>query len=217
MSISITTLLLMLPGAFFAPVLHEFVKARVSSALGDKTPKHNGFITWNPFKFFEPIGFIFMLIFRVGWGQPVTTSPFYYKDKRKGIILTYTAPIIANLLVGMLTIFLLSMFKVPLLDFALRISVNTDTTWPFRAYFHLRDSIYLFGLLNIRLAVFNLIPVYPLAMNKMINVFISPETSMSLNHNEKIMQILLIILLLFGVVNRFVSPVSNIFVNAVSF
>jgi Zn-dependent protease len=201
--------LLMIPGAFFAPAIHEFVKARVSTALGDKTPRHNGFVTWNPFKFFEPIGFIFMLIFRVGWGQPVTTSPFYYKDKRKGIALTYTAPIVANLFVGMLTYFLLSIFPSPPMT-GININDVDLMIW-------LLLMIQFFGQLNINLALFNLIPIYPLAMSKMIHIFVSPETSMKLNHYEKPLQILLVFLLLFGMHSRILFPIANLIIRAVSF
>ncbi|MCL2225623.1 MAG: site-2 protease family protein [Defluviitaleaceae bacterium] len=190
-------LLYLLPGAFFAPVIHEFVKARVSAKLGDLTPAKNGFITWNPFRFFEPIGFFLMLFFQVGWGQPVTTSPFYYRDKRKGIILTYTAPMVANLLVGMVAIFLANNVLAGLV--------------PWQANLVLLH----FGTLNIRLAAFNLIPVFPMAANKLLHLFVSPETSMRLNHYEKPLQILLFLLLVFNVVEMVVGPISMIFIRAV--
>jgi Zn-dependent protease len=194
-----TYLLLLLPGAFLAPVIHEFVKARVSAALGDPTPRKNGFITYNPLKFFEPIGFIMMMVLRIGWGQPVTTSPFYYKDKRMGIALTYITPMVVNLMVGMLAILLAKMFSGVLVGLAY-------------------DCIYLFGLLNIRLAVFNLIPIHPMAMSKIIHIFVSPETSMQLNHREKYLQILLFFLIIFGspsMVERFVRFFSDIVIRAV--
>ncbi|MCL2197460.1 MAG: site-2 protease family protein [Defluviitaleaceae bacterium] len=207
--------LLLLPGAFFAPVIHEWVKARVSAALGDPTPKKNGFISMNPFRFFEPIGFFMMLYFRVGWGQPVTTSPFYYKDKRKGILLTYTAPMVANLLVGMLAIALGNMIARPLFEWAV---INFGfgsgaVTWV--RYFN--TMVYGFGHLNIRLAVFNLIPIFPMGMNKILHVFVSPETSMRLNHYEKPLQILLFLMLIFGLVDMVISPIAWIFERAVSF
>lgn len=200
--------LLLLPGAFFAPVIHEWVKARVSGVLGDPSPRKGGFISCNPLRFFEPIGFIFMLYFQVGWGRPVPTSPFMYRNKRAGTILTYSAPIVANLLVGMLTIFFLSLFR------------DTINEWVYAfggAVSHLRRSAELFGRLNIRLAVFNLIPVYPMAASKLLQLFVSPRTAMQLNNYEKRMQILLFLFLIFGVLEMIVLPVSNIFVRAVTF
>ncbi|MCL1884967.1 MAG: site-2 protease family protein [Defluviitaleaceae bacterium] len=208
---------LLLPGAFFAPIIHEFVKARVSAALGDTTPKHNGFITWNPFKYFEPIGFFMMLYFRVGWGQPVTTSPFYYKNKRMGIALTYATPIVANLFIGMLAVFLMGAFSARLSEWAWAVYSSGDNPWVIGFTRNFSYVVNGFGMLNIRLAVFNLIPVFPMAMNKLLHLFVSPETSMRLNHYEKPLQILLFLMLVFGVVEMVVGPISQVFIRAASF
>jgi Zn-dependent protease len=210
-------LLLLLPGAFFAPIIHEFVKARVSAALGDPTPKKNGFITWNPFKYFEPIGFILMMFFSVGWGQPVTTSPFYYKNKKAGIILTYTIPMLVNLFIGLTTLAFINIFGMLLMERVAAFSVANDVSGAFGVATNLLVSLRFFGELNIRLAIFNLIPIFPLAMNKMLHVFVSPETSMQLNHYEKIMQIVLILMLIFGVLEIFINPIARVLMWTVSF
>ena len=55
--------LFLLPAAFLAPVIHEMVKALISTAQGDPAPRRHGFLTANPFKYFEPIGFIFIMVF----------------------------------------------------------------------------------------------------------------------------------------------------------
>ncbi|MCL1843365.1 MAG: site-2 protease family protein [Defluviitaleaceae bacterium] len=208
--------LLLLPGAFFAPVIHEWVKARVSAALGDTTPGHNGFITWNPFKFFEPIGFFMMMVFRVGWGRPVTTSPFYYRDKRKGIFLTYTAPIVANLLVGVLAIAFLSLFEGSMLTWAGR-QVMHGSPGALTFVLRFNTGVLLFAQANIGLAVFNLIPVFPMAMNKLLQLWVSPEMSMKLNHYEKPMQILLFLFLIFGALQMFIFPIRDGIIRLVAF
>jgi len=203
---NMTNLLLLLPGAFFAPVIHEFVKARVSAALGDRTPKHNGFQTLNPFKYFEPIGFFLMLFFGVGWGRPVTTSAFYYKNKKQGVILTYATPMIVNLLIGMAAVFVASVVHTP--SPAMGFGLTTPPVWV--------TILHQFGRLNIQLAVFNLFPVAPLAMNKILQVFVSPSAAMWLNNYEKPMQIVLFLLMIFGIVGLLVWTISSIFIVAAS-
>ena len=74
--------LYMLPAAFLVPVIHEWVKAMVSTALGDPAPGRHGFLTANPFKYFEPIGFFFILLFGFGWGRPVPTTNSITKTGR---------------------------------------------------------------------------------------------------------------------------------------
>ena len=232
--------LLLLPGAFFAPVIHEWVKARVSAKLGDPTPKRNGFITWNPIKFFEPIGFFFMMYFQLGWGQPVTTSPFYYKDKRKGIALTYIAPMAANLLAGMLALTLLSIVRVPLHNLAIEFGAPaatamalslTNGTVAWRALFPLiydapfwfyivlgvNQAVFLFAEISIGLAIFNLVPIYPMGMSRLMNVFVSPETTMRMNHHEKMLQMLLCILLFFGILQPIIFPIRNAIMRTIMF
>ena len=228
-------LIYLLPGAFLAPVIHEFVKARVSASFGDPLPGKTGFLTLNPFKYAEPIGFFLMMFFQVGWGQPVPTSPLYYRDRRKGIILTYTTPIVANLLIGMVTLLVLRILSGSLLEWAggYGFEARSLLNWSFitmvglpweagiiRAYasdvplqvrivFGVIRAVVMFGMLNIRLAIFNLLPVFPLAMSKLLHLFVSPETSMRFTHYEKPIQMILILFLAFNVIEGIISPISN--------
>ena len=77
-------LLVSIPAIFIATTAHEFTRAAVSSALGDNYPKSQGRLTLNPFKHFEPIGFLLLLYSGgFGWGRPVDTSALYYKQKTR--------------------------------------------------------------------------------------------------------------------------------------
>ena len=207
--------LLAIPGAFFAPVIHEWVKAMVSTALGDDTPRSRGFLTWNPFKFFEPIGFILMMVFYMGWGRPVPTSSLHYKDRRKGTILTYTVPILANLLIGILVIMIVAVVRNPLLQWGIQQYLQ-DASWALTLARRSIDMAEIFAFCNISLALFNLLPVYPLAGNKLIQLFVSPETVARMNHFEKPMQIILILLLAIGILSMIVTPVAAAIIDSVN-
>lgn len=173
--------------AFFAPIFHEWVKARVSTILGDTTPRDRGFITWNPMKFFEPIGFFLMVAFQVGWAQPVPTSALYYKDRRKGVILTHIVPIATSLFLGLLIAFIVANVSMP---------------------FHMIWFLSAFSRANIAVAVINiLLPVHPFALNRLLPLFVSPETTAKLNHYEKPMQIILMLLLAFDVLSGIVMQI----------
>ena len=216
-------LLCMLPGAFFAPVIHEWVKAICSYTLGDPNLKKQGYLTLNPFKFFEPIGFIFMFVYHVGWGQPVPTSQFHYKDRRNGVILVYTIPIFANLFIGMITILLVGMFFPHIAQLA-NMFRGLSNDW--HTIFHvilvnivasssLNDlipvTLLFFAGFNISLAVFNLIPVYPMAASRLMQTLANPNTAARMNHYEKPMQFLLMIFLIFGIVSMIITPITSFF------
>ena len=178
-----SSLFFRLLAAILAPAIHEYVKARVSTALGDRTPASKGFLTLNPFKYLEPIGFILMMFMGFGWGKPVPTSALYYKNKRKGILLTYSMPIVANLFVGALAI---------------------NLSFLFSSMPYVQPFLISFSHANFALAVFNLIPVYPMASNKLLHLFVSPDTSMRLTQYEKPLQMILFIAVMLGLVQRFV-------------
>ena len=208
--------LLILPGALLAPILHEWVKAQVSAALGDPVPKNNGFLSWRPFKYFEPIGFLILMYTGCfGWGQPVPTSSFYYKDRRNGVILTYTAPIVANLLVGMLVAFLWSNFLSP--HIGVWAIMNAGDVFQVRWFMYLNIAVLQFSLINIGFAVFNLISVFPMAGNKLMHLFASPDTSMRMNHYEKPMLMVFMLMVIFGIAQTIVFPIRNFFFNLVWF
>ena len=206
--------LYMLPAAFLAPVIHEWVKAMVSAAQGDPTPRNTGHLTANPFKFFEPIGFVFILLFGFGWGKPTPTAALHYKDRRRGVVITHTVPVLVNLLLGIGAVIgihvLLRLGGVPpqLLHygrfFFLR-NFSELTTYPFDVGIIMLSH---FGFINICIALFNLIPVYPMAANRILLLFCRPENIARINHYEKPMQIILILLLFFGVVSNVLFPIA---------
>ena len=80
--INLLAILLGIPAIMVATTIHEFTRAAVSTALGDKIPKEEGRLTLNPIKHFEPIGLIIMLACGFGWGKPVNTSSLYYKNRK---------------------------------------------------------------------------------------------------------------------------------------
>ncbi|MCL2708801.1 MAG: site-2 protease family protein [Defluviitaleaceae bacterium] len=194
----------LLPAAFFAPVIHESVKALCTSKLGDPTPKNKGFLKGNPFRYFEAVGFICILIFGYGWGQPVPTSPVSYRDRKRGTLVTYITPSVVNLLVGVIAAASGKLF---------------GTFYPMGpdgaiAVFFV-NALYLFAKVNISLALFNIIPVYPLDGAKVLSLFLKPDLAIKMNHYEKILQVILILLLGFGLVGRAFDPLVDSLIKAV--
>src|SRR4051812_39601256 len=76
--------------------LHEFGHAAMATKLGDPTPRLQGRLTVNPMMHFDITGFIFLLMmifvgFGFAWGKPVQFNALYFKDYRRGIVLTALA------------------------------------------------------------------------------------------------------------------------------
>jgi len=210
--------LYLLPAAFLVPVIHEWVKALVSTAQGDPAPRKHGFLTANPFRYFEPIGFMFILLFGFGWGRPVPTTALHYRDRKRGVILTYTIPVLVNLLLGIIAVVGVNML-------AAGMEWPAGMHWPGHYstfflfadnWFWVSDANYIvalilahFAFININMALFSLIPVFPLAANKLLITFSRPDTIARLNHYEKPMQIVLILMLAFGIIPNMFAPISR--------
>lgn len=128
--------------------IHEFAHAYSAYRAGDSTAKLNGRMTINPIAHFDIIGFIFLLLmafssFPFAYGKPVPVDPSNYKNPRRDDILVSLWGPLSNICLAILCGILFRLFNqvVPM-------SVG---------YFLL-----IMVQVNICLAIFNLIPLYPL-------------------------------------------------------
>ncbi len=177
---------------------HEFVKALTSTILGDTMPKKNGRLSLNPLKHLDAIGFIFMIAYGYGWANPVQTSATYYKDRKKGTLLTYVLPPVFNLLLAVS--FALAFHTI---GFAI---VPDSPIFMFLIY--AGEFFYACVSANISFALINLIPVYPFDGAKILSVYISPNASLKMSYSEKILQIVFLFALFFGVISSVLGPIK---------
>lgn len=131
-----------IPAALLAISAHEFSHGYVSNKLGDPTPENNGRLTLNPLAHLDVWGVLCMIVFRMGWAKPVPINPYYYKDRKKGIILVSLAGPLMNYLLTFVGLLLYG--------------VCYKYNWSIGIWF------YYFAIINVGLGTFNLIPIPPL-------------------------------------------------------
>lgn len=139
----------------FCMTIHEYAHARVAYMQGDDTAYRSGRMTLNPVAHIDPYGFIILILCGFGWAKPVPINPVRFKNYRKGIFLTSIAGIVANIYCAF---FCAGLYV--LVDKL--IGLSTDGTF---IYFLLTflEYLFFFGvLINVNLALFNLIPIPPL-------------------------------------------------------
>ncbi|MCX6760251.1 MAG: site-2 protease family protein [Candidatus Nealsonbacteria bacterium] len=135
----------------YSVIIHEISHGAVALRLGDSTAKVQGRLTLNPLPHIDPIGSILLplLLFLsgsgiiFGWAKPVPVNPYNFTDKKYGELKVAFAGPASNLCVA-LVFGLLLRFLGP--DLPL-------------------EMIRMFSfivIINIQLAVFNLIPIPPL-------------------------------------------------------
>lgn len=186
--------LVSIPGIVFATTIHEYTRAAVSTALGDVLPKSKGRVTLNPVKHFEPIGFLLLFYSGgFGWGKPVETSALYYKNRKKDTLLVAIMPSLVNLIFGM--VFLLLQMKF--------FSGNPTVALVF----------YYLSYYNVALAVYNILPVAPMDCAKALSVSLPANKYFQYLQYEKMIQMIFLFLLFFGLISGFFNIAIQIVMN----
>ena len=184
----IWTLVLGIPGIIVATTIHEFVRAALSAAFGDNYPKSQGRLTLNPFKHFEPIGFLMMFYSGgFGWGKPVETSALYYKNRKRDTLLVAILPSVGNLVLGILFMMLPGI-----------IHINHAAGL---------QLVYYLSYYNIALAIYNLLPVAPMDCVKVLAVLMPANQYFRYMQNEKLIQMIFLLLIFFGLVTGFMNSI----------
>lgn len=200
-------LLLSLPIILFALSLHETAHGYVAARLGDPTAKSLGRLTLNPLKHLDPIGFLCMILFGFGWANPVPINSRYFKKPRRDMALTALAGPVSNLLaaVGFSVLYGIFFFLNIYVDY--KIGFPNEITR--QLFEHFNIFLYYGISLNVTLAVFNLLPIPPLDGSRIISAFMPAKMAYKYLKYERIISIVLMVLLLFGVL----SPVIRIATN----
>src|SRR3990167_7841541 len=137
-----------------AITIHEFSHAYAADRLGDPTPQLQGRLTLNPLAHLDPLGTLMLLIARFGWGKPVVFDPFNLRNPRRdAAIISFAGPL-SNIVLAIICAVLLQI----LLGFRLAFMSNALGIFVYMLMGILRPVI----ILNVVLAVFNLVPIHPL-------------------------------------------------------
>jgi len=134
--------------------LHEYAHAYVSYRLWDPTPKIQWRLTMNPLKHMDPIWFFMVFLIWFWRWKPVQINPMYYKNPIKWEFMVAMAWPAMNLMLSIGSIILLLIFA--------KISWMWINDIFLGQYNFVMSFLIQFSMLNIMLAVFNLLPIPPL-------------------------------------------------------
>ncbi|QUH18797.1 site-2 protease family protein [Alkaliphilus sp. B6464] len=185
----ISQLIYTLPAILIAISMHEFAHGYVSYRLGDPTPKHMGRLSINPLAHLDPVGTICLLIFHFGWAKPVGVNPYYYKDRKKGMVMVALAGPIMNFFIAFISIFTMGLI--------LKVTEGYAGTF-IRYTFNFLN--YLF-IINIGLGAFNLIPVPPLDGSKVLGAVLPSDKYFKYMQYERYGTLILMGLLYLGILD----------------
>lgn len=184
-------------------VIHEVSHGYAALALGDPTAKYQGRLTLNPFNHLDPVGsFLVPLLgyfiggFIIGWAKPVPFNPYNLKNQRWSEAIVAVAGPLSNILLALI--------------FGLLIKFGGGLFFVNQAFLSLASFVVI---INITLAVFNLIPIPPLDGSKILFAVLPYKWAGFLRSMENygIIFVLIFVFFLWQIINPIVHYFFSLF------
>ena len=179
---SLTVIFLTLP-------VHEFAHGLAATKLGDPTPRYQGRMTVNPFAHIDWIGAACILLFGFGWAKPVQVNSNNFRNPKRDMAVTALAGPLSNLIVAFAALLINNILSL----IALKTLVS--------AFYYIGFFFYYIALINVSLAVFNLIPIPPLDGSRLLSALLPYRYYYALMRYERYIFFGLIALLWIGVLD----------------
>jgi len=142
-------------------VIHEVSHGYAAYLMGDSTAKNAGRLTLNPLAHLDFMGSLVVPVlaylsvgFMFGWAKPVPYNPYNLRNQKHGDALVALAGPVSNLLVALI------------FGLLIRFDVFANIT-------NLTGAVQMIVIINLVLAIFNLIPIPPLDGSKVLFSFLS--------------------------------------------
>ncbi len=186
-------ILLMIPMVLWALTVHEYMHGYVAKRLGDPTADMQGRLTLNPIKHLDVIGTMMMFIFYFGWAKPVPVDPRYFKNPVRDMGIVAAAGPVINLVNAVIFSLLLRLLALS--------GLSASIAEPIMMMF-------FYGvILNIVLAVFNILPVPPLDGSRVLAAILPREQAMFIYKLEPYGMLILVLLMLSGILYGIIRPI----------
>ena len=195
LKLSIAIALISIPIFLLALSLHEAAHGFVAYKLGDSTAKLYGRLTLNPFKHFDVIGFVMLMLVGFGWAKPVPIDTRNFKKPKRDMAISAVAGPISNLLLALIFALLFKLYSESFFSPAFE-EICFSAPWRLLGIF-----LYYGIRLNIMFAIFNLLPIPPFDGSRLLLAVLPTHIYFKIQKYERYILIVLVILLFTGILD----------------
>lgn len=211
----------------FAMVLHEYAHGWVAEKCGDPTAKLQGRLTMNPLAHIDRFGTIILPLiclilpgsFLFGWAKPVPIDPRNMRNPRRDMALVAAAGPGMNLVLAVTSALLLALLLTLEPTLSIRQTAGAGPPSNLMTTMFLRPiavmALYSV-MINVFLALFNLIPIPPLDGGRILTCLLPANTAMALARLEPYGMMILVGLIVFDKELRVIHTITNTLVSGLS-
>ncbi len=182
---NIHNLFISVPTILYALTIHEYFHGWTANKYGDPTARLQGRLTLNPLAHIDIIGALCFVFAGFGWGKPVPINPYNFKNPRRDNVIVSLAGPASNFASAFL--------------FGVIFQLLRNTSF---APMHLSTALYnllLSGIImNLSLAFFNMIPLYPLDGSHILEGLLPYPTAQKFKETERYGPFILLGLIIMG-------------------
>jgi Zn-dependent protease len=220
MTLQHVIILFQLVAFLFAISVHESAHAWMANRLGDPTARMLGRISLNPIKHIDPIGTVLLPLIAmlthlpvIGWAKPTPVDPRNFKNPVRDDILTSVAGPVSNFIVATAATILLALLAVMAPNGRLLVrGAVAGFMQENAALTPVVLLLYEFLVINVLLAVFNLIPVPPLDGSHVLRHFL-PDNLRQIYDSLGMFALMALVFFGGGLLLALIRPVLGLYIS----
>jgi len=202
-----TTTIFSLIVMVFSVVIHEVSHGYAALFLGDRTAEYQGRLSLNPLRHIDLVGSIIVPLasfilggYAFGWAKPVPFNPNNLRNKRWGELIVAVAGPLSNICIALF------------FGFIIRFIYSNNSSEVNPAFVAALPLLMVAVIINLTLALFNLMPVPPLDGSKILWALL-PVRFISVRRKIEslgIIPVLLFVIILWEFVDRVIPYLFTI-------